>query len=106
MHDTVKTVKVKPWGKDQGDFVEINESDFDGAIHVLLGGDIKGVERDEPSAGKGTAIQVGAGDPPCAPILTVGKGPGGRIYIKDGKSIHSGPFASEDEANAALAEVK
>lgn len=27
--DTVPTVKVKPWGKDQGDYVEINQSDFD-----------------------------------------------------------------------------
>lgn len=29
----VPTIKVKPWSKDQGDFVEINECDFDPAIH-------------------------------------------------------------------------
>lgn len=27
-HETVKTVKVQPWGKGQGTFVEINENDF------------------------------------------------------------------------------
>lgn len=31
----VHTVKVKPWGKDQGAFVEINEADFDPAVHQL-----------------------------------------------------------------------
>ena len=28
------TIKVNPWGKDQGEFVLINESDFDPAVHV------------------------------------------------------------------------
>lgn len=30
----MEIIKVKPWAKDQGDFVLINESDFDPAIHV------------------------------------------------------------------------
>lgn len=30
------TVKVKPWGKEQGDYVLINESDFDPKVHELL----------------------------------------------------------------------
>lgn len=29
----MKTMKVMPWGKDQGDFVVINESDFDPKVH-------------------------------------------------------------------------
>lgn len=32
-----KTLKVKPWGEDQGDFVVINEADFDPDLHELLG---------------------------------------------------------------------
>lgn len=28
-----ETVKVKPWGKGQGDFVEINAGDFNPKIH-------------------------------------------------------------------------
>jgi len=32
----MKTVQVKPWGKDQGDFVEINEDDFNPEVHELL----------------------------------------------------------------------
>lgn len=28
-----KTIKVKPWGADQGDHVVINESDFDPSVH-------------------------------------------------------------------------
>lgn len=31
----MKTVKVKPWSKDQGDYVLINELDFDSKIHAL-----------------------------------------------------------------------
>lgn len=29
-------IQVKPWGKDQGDFVEINDFDFDPDFHSLL----------------------------------------------------------------------
>lgn len=36
MSDIVKTVRVKPWGKDQGDFVEINADDFDPKVHKLV----------------------------------------------------------------------
>jgi hypothetical protein len=36
MSDIVKTVKVKPWGEGQGDFVEINEDDFDPKTHKKL----------------------------------------------------------------------
>lgn len=34
----MKTVNVKPWGSDQGDFVVINEGDFDPKVHTLLDG--------------------------------------------------------------------
>lgn len=33
----MKTIQVKAWGKDQGDFVEINEGDFNPEVHELLG---------------------------------------------------------------------
>lgn len=36
---TPNTIKVKPWGDDQGDFVLINEGDFDAAVHQLHGVD-------------------------------------------------------------------
>jgi hypothetical protein len=29
----METIKVKPWGEGQGDFVVINEEDFDAAKH-------------------------------------------------------------------------
>jgi hypothetical protein len=35
--------------------------------------------------------------------LRIAKGPGGRLYIKRAKEIVSGPFASQEEAEAALA---
>ncbi len=35
MADVTPTIKVKPWGKDQGDFVEINADDFDETVHAL-----------------------------------------------------------------------
>lgn len=34
--DTCSTIKVKPWGKDQGEFVLINAEDFDPAVHTAL----------------------------------------------------------------------
>lgn len=39
--DRCKTIKVKPWGADQGEFVEIDADSFDPAIHTLLGEDPK-----------------------------------------------------------------
>lgn len=30
---TIETIKVKPWGKNQGDFVLINAGDFDSSKH-------------------------------------------------------------------------
>lgn len=35
--------------------------------------------------------------------LAVGKGPGGRFYVKRGKEIVTGPYATAGEAEAALA---
>ncbi len=32
----MNTIKVRPWGKDQGDYVLVNASDFDPAFHVPL----------------------------------------------------------------------
>lgn len=32
----VETVKVKPWGEEQGDHVVINKADFDPEKHQLL----------------------------------------------------------------------
>ena len=32
--DRCETVRVKPWGKDQGEFVLINAADFDPKVHT------------------------------------------------------------------------
>jgi hypothetical protein len=37
--DTCKTIKVKPWGEGQGEFVEINAEDFDPNIHEAISAD-------------------------------------------------------------------
>lgn len=34
--DTCETIKVKPWGKGQGDFVEINADEFDPKLHTPI----------------------------------------------------------------------
>jgi hypothetical protein len=39
------------------------------------------------------------------PSLTVAKGPGGRWFVKSGDAIVSKGFATEEEANAAMAEI-
>ena len=35
----MELIKVKPWGKDQGEFVLINAYDFDPATHVKIDDD-------------------------------------------------------------------
>jgi hypothetical protein len=55
--DRCETMKVKPWGKDQGEFVEINAEDFDPAKH------------EEYSVGQGAASA-----PAAAPVKPSGKG--------------------------------
>lgn len=64
MSHTVPTVKVKPWGEGQGDFVEINEADFDAAIHELHEGAApSGLESmtvaDLKAHAEGNAIDIG-----------------------------------------------
>lgn len=41
----METMKVKPWGKDQGDFVIINKCDFDPEKHEEYGVEEKPVRR-------------------------------------------------------------
>lgn len=36
---SIPTMKVKPWSKDQGEFVEINVEDFDPKVHTPLNAD-------------------------------------------------------------------
>jgi hypothetical protein len=36
MMSTAAVVKVMPWGEGQGEFVLINESDFDPAVHKMF----------------------------------------------------------------------
>lgn len=48
----MKTIQVKPWGKDQGDSVTINEEDFNADFHELLDAAPKGPKADaKPSDG-------------------------------------------------------
>ena len=34
--DRCETIKVKPWGKDQGEFVILNAEDFDPKVHTAF----------------------------------------------------------------------
>lgn len=36
MSHAIPTIKVKPWGDDQGDYVLINECDFDAEVYELF----------------------------------------------------------------------
>lgn len=59
--DIVKTIKVKPWGKGQGDFVEINEADFDEKLHELLD-EVKADPITEDEINAAIALLDGAND--------------------------------------------
>jgi hypothetical protein len=48
--DRCETIRVNPWGEDQGDFVEINAEDFDPAIHTKFGE--KPAQPDSPKPAK------------------------------------------------------
>lgn len=37
----IETMKVKPWGKDQGDHVVVNAEDFDPKVHQRLDDEAK-----------------------------------------------------------------
>lgn len=41
----MNAIKVKPWGEGQGDFVLINEEDFDADKHELFDGELEGVKK-------------------------------------------------------------
>lgn len=84
----MKTIKVKPWGKDQGDHVVINEADFDPSFHTLLdeAGKIstepadnapsKGLTVDQIKAAlveKGIEVPDGAKKPELAKLLDEAK---------------------------------
>jgi hypothetical protein len=47
----METINVKPWGKDQGDFVVINKADFDPKRHELLDEDAGSKSTGKPSDG-------------------------------------------------------
>lgn len=46
MSDIVATMKVKPWGEGQGDYVEINAADFDPKIHTEHADDLDDADTD------------------------------------------------------------
>lgn len=48
----METIKVKPWGKDQGDFVVINAADFDPEVHAKY----EEVAEDKSKAGRKKAV--------------------------------------------------
>lgn len=51
--DTCETIKVKPWGTDQGEYVEINAEDFNEATHELF-------DEDDLEDGKLTVAEMKA----------------------------------------------
>ncbi|WP_052506143.1 hypothetical protein [Pseudomonas sp. MRSN 12121] len=71
----MKLIKVKPWGEGQGDFVHINEEDFNPDFHELLdeaGKSGKALSIDEIRAAlnaKGVTFEAGAKKPALQKLL-------------------------------------
>lgn len=51
MSEEAGVLRVKPWGKDQGEYVRINECDFDPNFHELLDAPKKAESNGNPSDG-------------------------------------------------------
>lgn len=61
MQEEPGILRVKPWGKDQGEYVRINEADFDPSFHQLLdAADKPAKEVDTNGDGKVTAAELKA----------------------------------------------
>lgn len=88
----IETMRVKPWGKGQGEYVTINKSDFDPKVHEAY---------DAPASKGKSSDDKDDGD-----ALQVGKGPGGKFYVKKGREPIAGPFDTQDEAKAKQAELE
>lgn len=67
----VETIKVKPWGDGQGDFVVINKDDFDPDLHEAL--DDKPVKQKAGSRGKNPANPVPPAEQGDAPPAADGE---------------------------------
>lgn len=77
----LKTIKVKPWGEGQGDFVVINESDFDPDRHELF----DAPEGDDKAAAPVTAAML--------------------REALDARGVHYKPAASKAQLQALLDEA-
>lgn len=73
MPTSCPTVKVKPWAESQGDFVEINEEDFDAEIHTLYNEAEKPAAVAKP-AKAAKAEKPAAVEPEPAPVADPNKG--------------------------------
>ena len=82
----VETIRITAAVSDENPngYIVINKADFDEAQHELW------TDPDAP-------------DEPEA--LHVGKGPGGRFYLKRGKERVSGPYDDQEAADAALSDA-
>ena len=71
----MKLIKVKPWGEGQGDFVHINEEDFNPDFHELLdetgkSGKAPGIDEIRAAlTAKGIEFEAGAKKPALQKLL-------------------------------------
>lgn len=91
----MKTIQVKPWGEGQGDFVLINEEDFNPEFHALLDaaepGKVKALSVDElrdALTEKGIEFPAGAKKPELKALLDA---------AEPAKTEHETPAKSADE---------
>lgn len=96
----METMKVKPWGEGQGEFVIIDKDDYDPKKHEIHGeGAIEGAP--------GKAVQIdGQGLPPVADGLTMAHKGRGRYDVTDAAGNVVATGVSKDQAQAAIDAAK
>jgi len=86
-------MKIKVKADNAEGFLMVSKAEFDLNHHEILDMDAKAAD----------ALRAQIAGDRYDNELRIAKGRFGKLYLKRGKEVHSGPFASKEDAEAALA---
>ena len=105
MSDVCETVRVKPWSKDQGDFVVINKEDFDKNKHEVFKGKTPGGAPPPAAKSYSDAVKNLAAKHEIDLETIEGSGSNGNIVVKDVEAAIAAKEAAKITVDFASDEV-